>query len=312
MSRILAFDTSNYTTSACVYDTQAGIVWENRIMIPVESGKCGIRQSDAVFHHVKNFESLFNDILQTDIDCVCASRCPSERKNSYMPCFIVGMSYAKTISELYGLPMYSYSHQKNHIMAAAVTSGAREILKKPFLAYHVSGGTTDIMLCSPDKEIFCVKKIGGSADISCGQLIDRTGTLLGFPFPCGKHLEKCVHGSLSDNIMFTVNDGFYNLSGFQNKAEKMYSENKCASDISNYILSVVLSFILNSIEKFRKIYGELPVLMSGGVMSNKLLSDKVSEKFSGVSFARPEYSLDNAAGVAMLCAAERGELCDRF
>ena len=312
MSRILAFDTSNYTTSACVYDTQAGIVWENRIMIPVQNGKCGVRQSDAVFHHVKNLESLFDDIFQTDINCICASRCPSERENSYMPCFTVGMSYAKTISSLYGLPMYSYSHQKNHILAAAVTGGAQDILNTPFLAYHVSGGTTDVMLCSPDKEIFSVKKIGGSADISCGQLIDRTGTLLGFPFPCGKYIEKCSQGSLADNIKFKINDGFYNFSGFQNKAEKMYFENKSTGEICNYILSVVLSFILNSIASFRKVYGELPVLMSGGVMSNKLLSDTIKQRLSGVYFAEPKYSLDNAAGIAMLCAAERGELCGRF
>lgn len=308
MSKILAFDTSNYTTSACVIDTQAGIVWENRIMIPVEKGKKGVRQSDAVFHHVKNLDSLFENIPVIDIDCVCASKCPSERENSYMPCFTVGVSFAKTIAALKGLPLYLYSHQKNHIMAAAVSGNVKRIINSDFIGYHISGGTTDIVLCRPDGKSFNITKLGGSADISCGQLIDRAGTLLGFPFPCGKHIEQHACGKLSGNIKLKQKDGLYNFSGFQNIIERMYSENKAVSEICDFALDVVLSFVLNSVSFFRNIYGNIPVLMSGGVMSDKLLVDKLLQKISGIYFADPKYSVDNSAGTAWLCAAERGEL----
>ena len=309
MCKILAFDTSNYTTSACVLDTQAGIVWENRHMIPVKKGECGIRQSDAVFHHVKNLDFLFNNIPSFKIDCVCASRCPSERENSYMPCFTVGVSFAKSVASLLHCPLYLYSHQKNHIMAAAVSGGSAQIIKEKFLAYHISGGTTEIMLCSPNDKSFDIRKLGGTADISCGQLIDRTGTLLGFPFPCGKYIESNAGGVLNGKIKFKEKDGLYNFSGFQNKIEKMYSENKSVSQICDYTLDVVLSFVLNSIENFRNIYGMLPVLMSGGVMSDKILTDKISENANNIYFSDPKYSVDNSAGIAWLCAAERGELC---
>lgn len=308
MSKILAFDTSNYTTSACVIDTQAGIVWENRIMIPVQSGKCGVRQSDAVFHHVKNLDSLFESIPALKIDAVCASRCPSERENSYMPCFMVGTSVAKTVAAVNKIPLYLYSHQKNHIMAAAVSGCHPEIIKNSFIAYHISGGTTDIMLCTPDEMIFTAVKIGGSADISCGQIIDRTGTLLGFPFPCGKHIESAADGNLGGKIKLKINDGLYNFSGFQNKIEKMHLESVPDSQICDFALDVVLSFVLDSISYFRNRCGNLPVLLSGGVMSDRLLKNALSERTENIFFAQPEYSVDNAAGTAWLCAAERGEL----
>ncbi len=307
MSKILALDTSNYTTSACVVDTQAGIVWENRIMIPVENGKCGIRQSDAVFCHIKHFNHIFEGIPYFDFDCVSASKCPSERENSYMPCFTVGVSFAKTISLLNNIPLYLYSHQKNHIMAAIVSANAGHLLCSDFIAYHVSGGTTDIVLCKPNGINFDVHKIAGSADISCGQLIDRAGTMLGMPFPCGSHVEKAANGNLKGNLNIKEHDGMYNFSGFQNKIEKMHCENFTSGEICDFVLDVVLSFILKSVAKLRKIYGNIPILMSGGVMSDVLLRNEIQDRCSKVYFALPRYSADNAMGTAWLSAVERGE-----
>ena len=114
MSKILSFDTSNYTTSACLFDTNAGVLWDNKIMLPVVSGKCGLRQSEAVFLHNRNLRSLLSGIPKVDIDYVAASSCPSERNDSYMPCFTVGVSFASALSSILGVPLYTCSHQKNH------------------------------------------------------------------------------------------------------------------------------------------------------------------------------------------------------
>ena len=183
MSKILSFDTSNYTTSACVFDTKNGIEWENRILLAVKQGECGVRQNEAVFLHTKNLQHLFDNVPEYNFDAVVSSVCPSERENSYMPCFNVGISFAKTISSLFNVEYYGASHQKNHICAALYSCNKLSLLNSPFIAYHISGGTTDVCLCAPsEKGVFNVSKIGGTGDISCGQLIDRTGVMLGLGF----------------------------------------------------------------------------------------------------------------------------------
>ena len=310
MSRILALDTSNYTTSACILDTGCGIVWESRIPVPVEPGKCGVRQSDAVFHHVQNLAALFEGVPVSSFDAVAASDRPSERENSYMPCFTVGVSFAKSVADLCGVPVFFCSHQKNHIMSAAASVLKTELVRAPLIAYHVSGGTTDIMICRPEGRGFSVTKIGGTADISCGQLIDRTGTMLGFPFPCGKEIEHNSSGRLTGGIKIKSTDGSYNFSGFQNKLEKMKNDGAETQRICDAVLDTVYSFLLQSSSYVRERYGDLPILFSGGVMSNTIISKAVKERLENVYFSKPEYSVDNASGTAFLCAAMRGELDD--
>ncbi len=305
MSKVLALDTSNYTTSACVLDSKLGIIWEKRIMLPVNEGMCGVRQNDAVYLHTKNLLKLFNDIPQYQYEYIAASKCPSERDNSYMPCFNVGVSHAKVISDLLGKPLRLYSHQKNHIAAAAFSAGCTDLLNYNFIAYHISGGTTDILLCTPNVKNFDVKRIGGTADISCGQLIDRIGVNLGMRFPCGKLIEQKSSGKLYNNIRIATNNGMYNFSGFQNKADKMKKDGVSDIEICDYILSVVYSFLNNSITYFRGLYGNIPILLSGGVMSNKHISGCLINDFDDIFFAHPYYSVDNALGTAFLCLRER-------
>ncbi len=307
MSKILSFDTSNYTTSACLFDTDKGVVWENRIMLKVPNGECGVRQNDAVFLHTKNLYTLFDEFPCDDIDFVVASKCPSEGENSYMPCFTVGVSFGKVVSKILSVPFDSYSHQKNHICAALYSSNKTDLLATPFIAYHISGGTTDVCLCDPEPNGFLVKKIGGTADISCGQLIDRTGVNIGLEFPCGKEIEKLADAkNISGRIKFKNNNGYYNFSGFQNKTEKMFATNASKEEVSTFCLDVVYSFVLNSVSYFRSLYGNLPVIMSGGVMSNRIVSGMTSDRIDNIFFSDPRYSVDNSLGLAVMLAHERG------
>lgn len=308
MSKILSFDTSNYTTSACIFDTKYGIVWENRIMLPVTTGKCGLRQSEAVFLHNRNLSTLFNDVSQFKIDYVAASCCPSERTDSYMPCFTVGTSFASALSKLLGVPLYMCSHQKNHIGAALYSGGCTQLLKGDFFAYHISGGTTDVLLCKSTSNYLQISKIGGTADISCGQMIDRAGVALGLPFPCGKHLQEKADGNLNGKIKIAKNNFYYNFSGFENKTKDMINSGTDIKDIADYIFNVVYSFIVDSLENNRKMYENLPAVFSGGVMSNLYINKSVNENLDNVYFADSEYSSDHAVGTAFMCAFERGLL----
>ena len=187
----LGFDTSNYTTSAALFDSGTMTVRQQKKLLPVPAGARGLRQSECVFHHTVQLPPLVDALGGCGpIDAVCASDRPRMQEGSYMPCFLVGAGAAQITAKALGVPFYSTSHQHGHIAAAAFGAGKLDLLHEPFYAFHVSGGTTEAVLVQPDKdEIFSCTLVAQSLDLKAGQAIDRTGVMLGLQFPCGAQLE---------------------------------------------------------------------------------------------------------------------------
>ena len=193
MPYFLGIDTSNYTTSAAIYSAENGIV-HKKMLLPVKQGECGLRQSDAVFHHVRQLPLVISSLLEGfegDITAIGVSAKPRDAEGSYMPCFTVGLGTAKILSKTMRIPLYEFSHQSGHIAAAAYSSGNIGLLKREFLAFHVSGGTTEAVIVTPDSERIISETIAAKTlDLNAGQLIDRVGVMLGLGFPCGMELER--------------------------------------------------------------------------------------------------------------------------
>ena len=182
---VIGFDTSNYTTSIAYFDGTGGVN-ESRLL-PVKAGELGLRQSDAVFAHIKSLPELsgrlFSHMEPLTIRAVGVSTRPRAVEGSYMPCFMVGYSHAKLLSDSLGVPLIEVSHQQGHVAASLWSAGHMELMDQPHLAWHLSGGTTELLLVEPEgKNVRCTR-IGGTTDISAGQLIDRTAQLLDLPFP---------------------------------------------------------------------------------------------------------------------------------
>lgn len=197
----LGIDTSCYTTSAacvCVNENSAEIVCDERTLLKVAAGERGLRQSDAVFQHVRNLAEIlpkiFKQIDRKDVAGVGVSVCPSGRKGSYMPVFLAGKSHALSVSAALGVPVYEFTHQQGHIRAAAFDN--ESLLGKDFFAFHLSGGTSELLRI--DSSLSDIKKIGGTTDINAGQLVDRLGVAMGLRFPAGKELEKIAAEALKN------------------------------------------------------------------------------------------------------------------
>ena len=100
MSCYLGIDTSNYTTSVCLYDDESGQVVSKRKLLPVKDGELGLRQSDAVFHHVQQMPDLFEESFSDrsgEVKAIGVSFAPRTEKGSYMPCFTVGIEAARIL-----------------------------------------------------------------------------------------------------------------------------------------------------------------------------------------------------------------------
>ena len=189
--KTIGFDTSNYTTSIAYFDGSDGVNCSR--LLPVKPGELGLRQSDAVFSHTKSLPELsgrlFSHVKGHDVGAIAVSTRPRAVEGSYMPCFMVGFSHAKLLADSLGVPLFEVSHQQGHVAAALWSAGRLDLMDKPHLAWHLSGGTTELLLVEPDGKNVKASRIGGTTDISAGQLIDRTGVMLDLPFPAGKHVD---------------------------------------------------------------------------------------------------------------------------
>ncbi len=298
---VIGFDTSNYTTSIAYYDGIDGLNCSK--LLPVREGELGLRQSDAVFQHIKSLpelsDRLFSHISISDITAIGVSTRPRAVEGSYMPCFNVGYTHAKLLSDALKVPLIACSHQQGHVAASLWSAGRLDLMDKSHLAWHLSGGTTELLLVEPEgKNVKCTC-IGGTSDISAGQLIDRTGQLLQLPFPSGKHLDALWKDAKNTDVFKVKCPEFtFSLSGVQNKVTDYYNACKDKAETAAYALRCVCYAVMTATKNAQKAYPGLPVVFSGGVASNSMLRQNlVSLK---PVFSAPEFSTDNAMGVAVL------------
>lgn len=296
----IGFDTSNYTTSVAVFDGEHML--NKRRLLTVKSGERGLRQSDAVFQHTVNMPSLISEISvdKNNIRAVAVSSRPRNIDGSYMPCFLVGINNAVSVSKFSGAPLYKTSHQVGHILAGLYSIQRLDLINEPFVAFHISGGTTEALLVEPDNdEIITAKIIAQSSDLKAGQAIDRAGVMMGLPFPCGKELDRL--SLLSDKeykIKPSMNGLDCSLSGVENKAKKLFENGESKEDISKFVLTYIANSIDEMTQRIIDAYGNIPIMFVGGVMSNTLIRNQITKKYNAY-FAEPELSCDNACGIAI-------------
>ena len=248
------------------------------------------------------FGRLFSEYGgKADITAIGVSFRPRNIDGSYMPCFLCGEGLADCMGAAMGIPVMKTSHQIGHILAALFSADKLSHINEPFIAFHVSGGTTDCLYCEPNEnELIKVTEISTSLDLKAGQLIDRAGLMLGLRFPCGAELER-----LSDNASETVKaravmkNGCCCLSGFENKVRKMLDEGASKETAARFVLDAVFASVYEMTVFARKKYGDIPVIFAGGVMSDRYICARLNEKLDKVYFSAPEFSCDNAAGTAL-------------
>lgn len=289
-------DTSNYTTSVALCRSDG--MESRRRLLPVREGERGLRQSDAVFLHIRQFPEILETLpTPKSIAAVGVSSCPRSVDDSYMPCFLAGVSYARTVAHTCGCPLYEFSHQQGHIAAGLWSAGREDLFDKRFLAFHVSGGTTELLLVNGISEI---QPISHTLDLHAGQLIDRVGVLLGYSFPCGAAMDPdAARAERPVKHRVRLREGCCSLSGYENKAQKMVSDGLSKEEVAFFAIDAVASELEAMIDYALLRYSELPLLMIGGVCSNSIIRRRLSQRY-GAIFAAEGFSCDNAAGIAYL------------
>lgn len=300
----LGVDTSNYTTSAALC---GGAAFNGKLLLPVAEGRLGLRQSDAVFHHVRQLPVLIEEAFQKlegkELTAVGVSVSPRETEDSYMPCFLAGLGAARMLSSALKAPLYEFSHQQGHVAAALFSAGRLELLEKEFIAFHISGGTTEALMVRPDAYgIPRCSLLAGSLDLKAGQAVDRAGVMLGLGFPAGREMDALASKSQKKfKIRPSVKGENISLSGVENKCREMIKAGESKEDVAAFCIESVIAGIDACAAGLIKKYGRLPMVFSGGVSSNSMMRERFEGKYSAV-FAEPQYSADNGMGAAVLAS----------
>ena len=301
----LGIDTSNYTTSAALYNSQTGEMTQQKKLLPVREGQLGLRQSDAVFHHTAQLHTLFEELVRgvdtKQIAAVGVSSRPRPVSGSYMPCFTVGQNTAKILSAALKIPLCEFSHQEGHISAVLYSAKKTELFNRDFLAFHVSGGTTEAVLAKGLGSGFELELVAQTLDLNAGQALDRVGLMLGLKFPCGPQLEQlALKNTEKLSARPTIKGCDCCLSGVENQCKKLISQGKSPDYVSAYCLEFIRKTLEKMTDALLEKHGELPLVYAGGVMSNSIIKNSFKEKYNA-AFAEPVFSSDNAAGIAYLC-----------
>lgn len=303
----IGIDTSCYTTSVACTDGRS-IVFSKGTMLSVAFGDRGLRQSEGLFQHVRQLPpmlvELFSSIDRDRVCCISVSAAPTAKPDSYMPVFLAGLGQAETIAAALDVPLIRADHQSGHIRAALY--GNEELLdRERFLAVHISGGTTDLLLIEPYCDApYRIETIGCSNDLHAGQFVDRVGVALGLPFPAGKHLEAlAIQAEQKDvKLASAVKGTECSFSGAESAAQRLLHTVPDA-ELAYGVYDCLARTLVKLFENAKKIYGDLPVLVCGGVASSGLLRMMLKKRFSGkLYFGKPELSSDNAVGVALIGA----------
>ena len=307
MSLYFGADTSNYTTSFALAGDSDKMV---RRILDVAEGQRGIRQSDGVFAHIKNAPTLLEELSEgVDFGAVKAvgvSTRPRSVEGSYMPVFLAGETIASSVATALGVPLYRFSHQDGHIMAGLLSAKREDLLEREFYSVHLSGGTFEILKSHYDGNIFPSEIVGGTKDISAGQLIDRIGVKCGLKFPCGKEISRLAEEyrdskpnlKRDSKIKLSVSekDGYINFSGAETQGLKL-AETEDVGLISYALIEVVGKSLIKAL----KSVGAKEVLMVGGVASSRPLKEYLLSSCDiDFCFADAEYASDNAWGIAKL------------
>lgn len=305
----LGIDTSNYATSLAVFDADAGeVVCDCKKFLPVKAGQLGLRQSDALFHHTAALPELMQKINDTvplyKIQAVAVSEKPRPVQGSYMPCFLAGVNAATAFSLAGGVPLYKLTHQQGHIAAALYAAGDKTLFERETLVFHVSGGTTDLLLCRGAQSII---PLGTSSDLYAGQAVDRLGVKLGFAFPAGVYVSE--QAALCEERIkpkVSVRGTACSLSGLENQCAKLLEQGKTAPYVCKYCLLCVAETLLRMAQNALQEHPGLPVVFAGGVMSSDLIRSYITARLPDARFVPAKFASDNAIGIAVLAAKERG------
>lgn len=319
---ILAIESSCDDTSAAVI--RDGVVLSN------ETATQRIHQLyGGIVPEVASRKHQLNIIPVVDAALKAANVAPSElsaiaftRGPGLLGSLIVGVCFSKAMALSLGIPMIEVNHMKAHILAHFAEEPHPVF---PFLCLTVSGGHTQIVKVSSYSDM---EVLGETIDDAAGEAFDKTGKIMGLPYPAGPLIDKYAQQGKAiyefpepkvDGLDFSFSGLKTSIMYFLKKELKtnpaFIEENM--NDICASVQERIISILINKLELASKQTGITEIAIAGGVSANSGLRTALSARGQAVGWNTYipafQYCTDNAAmiGVAAHYQYLDGDFCDQ-
>ena len=309
MPTILAIESSCDETSAAV--CVDGKILSNIIANQtIHEAYGGVVPELASRVHQQNIVPAVQQALQTakvsknDVDAVAFTRGPG-----LLGSLLVGVSFAKAFALGRNIPLIEVNHMQAHVLAHFIGDNKPSF---PFLCLTVSGGHTQIVLV---KDYFDMEVIGQTLDDAAGEAMDKTGKILGLPYPGGPLIDKYARLGNPDAYHFPepqIPGLDFSFSGLKTAILYFIRDHVAAdpdfvqknlNDICASVEKRIATILLNKLSKAAIAYGIKDIALAGGVSANTGLRQglvALCEKNGWRSFIpKMEYCTDNAAMIAI-------------
>ena len=264
-------------------------------------------------------------ISREDLDVIAYTRGPG-----LLGSLLVGVNFAKGMSQALGIPMVDVNHLQGHVMAHFVQQPGedRQVPHFPFLCLLVSGGNSQIILVHSPLEM---EIIGKTIDDAAGEAFDKCAKVMGLGYPGGPVVDRLAKegdphafhfakprisgydysfSGLKTSFLYTLRDNLEREPDFIDKNK----EDLCAS-----LQETVVELLMEKLERAAKDLNIDQVGVAGGVSANSRLRRAFvdyGERSGKAVFIPPfSYTTDNAAMIAMagaclFAAGHRSEMSD--
>jgi len=298
---VIGIDTSAYTTSLAAINRQGEVLIDLKRILQVPLGTRGLRQSDARSQHHQNLPEMMIEIEQvldmSQIGAIAVSDKPRPVEGSYMPVFMDGGEFGAKLANRLNLPIFYFSHQEGHVEAVRHFASLTD--DKRMLCFHLSGGTSELLLLNEGR----LKIIGGSKDLSFGQLIDRVGVALGMGFPAGQQMDQLAYGIESATNWLRpipIVELEFNLSGIETQCQRRITEGVSPAELIPELFERISRCLCKVSEEAFKIFKLQEILMVGGVSSSRTVRAYLGKNMKNGKTIFGTFSADNAVGIALL------------
>ncbi len=225
---------------------------------------------------------------------------------------LVGAQFAKSLALGLGIPLIAVHHMQAHVLANLIPGSHESTPVFPFLCLTVSGGHTQIVLChSPNK----LEVLGETIDDAAGEAFDKSGKLLGLPYPAGPLIDRYAKEGNPGRFKFAhpnIPGLDFSFSGLKTsilyflrdhvKEDAKFIE-KNLNDLCASIQQTIIEILLKKLKHAALQTGIKDLCLAGGVSANSGLRQAFEEMGKHQhwrTFIPPfEYCTDNAAMIAI-------------
>lgn len=251
------------------------------------------------------------NIKLSDIDAISVANTPG-----LIGALLIGLTTAKTLSWLLGIPLITINHLHAHIYASKIE---HEDIDYPAISLVVSGGHTSLFLTQSETRH---TQVGGTIDDAAGEAFDKVGKILGLGYPAGPEIDTISQKGNGKAILFPRSylkkDSLdFSFSGVKtavlyhclgqdskNTGEMPELKGREIADLAASFQEAVVDVLVNKTIFAATKFSARSIILGGGVACNsrlrQRLADAAKQRDIPLYYPSKKLCMDNAAMVAGL------------